>query len=250
MTEDSQGNGRFWWIGLLIPALIANAAFIWWPRPRVREDGFFPRCSNHLKFIALRLHNYHEDHGQFPPAYVADKSGNPMHSWRVLLLPYLNEGDLFSEYNFEEPWDGPGNSRLADQMSVVFGCPEQKVARNRRWTTSTTNYLAVVGPDAAFAQDGARTRSDFKDNTHFTVMIVEATDSDVNWLEPRDLAMEESLPIKNAPHEDESSGLSAGPAVFAAFADGTIRLIPSDISPATLKGLITINGGEPAPQGI
>src|SRR5690606_28292508 len=62
------------------------------------------QCQNNLRQVVLALHGYHVDHGCFPPAYVADAAGRPMHSWRVLVLPYLEEQDLYAAYNFAEPW--------------------------------------------------------------------------------------------------------------------------------------------------
>ena len=68
---------------------------------------------NNLKQIAMALQCYHQANGCFPPAYIADKTGKPMHSWRVLILPYLDRDDLYKAYNFTEPWDGPNNKKLA-----------------------------------------------------------------------------------------------------------------------------------------
>jgi type II secretory pathway pseudopilin PulG len=70
------------------------------------------QCLNNLRQIALALQNYRDDFGCFPPAYVADDAGKPMHSWRVLILPYMDRKEVYSQYNFNEPWDGPTNSRL------------------------------------------------------------------------------------------------------------------------------------------
>jgi hypothetical protein len=79
-------------------------------------------CRSNLKNIALALHNYHEDHGSYPPAYIADENGRPMHSWRILLLPYIERGDLYKQYRFDEPWDGPNNRKLASQMPGLYRC--------------------------------------------------------------------------------------------------------------------------------
>jgi hypothetical protein len=72
------------------------------------------RCAQNLKWICLALHNYEAANGAFPPAYVADADGKPMHSWRVMILPYAEEPALYKKYRFDEPWDGPNNRQLWD----------------------------------------------------------------------------------------------------------------------------------------
>jgi hypothetical protein len=76
-----------------------------------RQDGTHrDYCRRQLRHIAIALQNYHDVHGQLPPAYLPDSRGRPMHSWRVLLLPFLEMQALYDQYDFNEPWDGPNNS--------------------------------------------------------------------------------------------------------------------------------------------
>ena len=74
-----------------------------------RESSRRASCASNMKQIVLALLAYEADHGQFPPAYIADENGKPMHSWRVLILPYLAEKSIYDAYDFTEPWDGPNN---------------------------------------------------------------------------------------------------------------------------------------------
>jgi hypothetical protein len=90
-----------------------------------REYGRRYSCRNNIKQILWALHSYHEKHGHFPPAYVADKDGRPMHSWRVLILPYLDHDDVYKKYRMDEPWDGPNNRKLWDIRMGEYECPEQ-----------------------------------------------------------------------------------------------------------------------------
>src|SRR5262245_15742705 len=78
------------------------------------------QCSNHLKQIGLALQNYHDTFGSFPPAYIADSKGQPIHSWRVLILPFIEQRQLYDKYRFDEPWDGPNNSNLHGEIVEVF----------------------------------------------------------------------------------------------------------------------------------
>ena len=102
-------------VALLLPAVQA-----------AREAARRMQCTNNLKQIALAMHNYHDVHGSFPAAYIADENGRPMHSWRVALLPYLERSDLYNQYNFNEPWDSPGNLKVAEQLPQTYRCPRRR----------------------------------------------------------------------------------------------------------------------------
>src|SRR4051812_10595310 len=107
----------------LMGIVLGMAAFLFLLRAVIvdrQAHKLSDQCLGHLKEIGIALHNYHADYGVFPPAYVADASGRPLHSWRVLILPYLEQKPLYNRYNFSEPWDGPNNRRLASQMPGVY----------------------------------------------------------------------------------------------------------------------------------
>ncbi|MFH1923215.1 MAG: DUF1559 domain-containing protein, partial [Planctomycetota bacterium] len=136
-------------------------------------------CANNLKQIGLALHNYHDDHGCFPPAYIADEDGRPMHSWRVLILPYMEQGPLYDQYRFDEPWDGPNNRQLANIPVRYYACP-----RPGKQPSTTTNYVAIVGPDTAWPESNTTTVGDFTDGTSNTLLVVEVANSGIHWMEP------------------------------------------------------------------
>ena len=97
-------------------------------------------CRVNIREIAFALQRYHEEHGSFPPGYIADKSGKPIHSWRVLLLPYLENDPLYKAYDFTQPWDGPKNRKLTAVCLREFVCPsDYKIGPGQ------TSYVAVVG---------------------------------------------------------------------------------------------------------
>ena len=79
-----------------------------------KERSHRARCPNNLKQIAIALQSYHDEYGSLPPPYVAAADGQPMHSWRVLLLPFLECEPLYRQYRFDEPWDGPNNRKLQE----------------------------------------------------------------------------------------------------------------------------------------
>ncbi len=152
-----------------------------------REAARRANCCNELKQIGLALLNYHDVNGCFPPAYIADKNGKPMHSWRVLILPHLEEAALYKAYDFTEPWDGPKNRKLLGACPPLYQCPSDPIAHAPGSTQ--TSYVAVVGRNAAWP--GAKSRKigpDFA--TSNTIMVVEVANSGIQWSEPRDLSLD------------------------------------------------------------
>ena len=188
----------------------------------------------------MAVANYYDQHAQYPPPYLADAQGRPAHSWRVLLLPYLGHEDLYRQYDFNEPWNGPHNRRLAGQMPQVYALHgEYHPGR------STTNYLAVVGPETVWPGSGQRTEQDVTDGPSNTVLIVENLGMGVHWMEPRDLSLSGMSFEINSP--DGISSKYVDPAVV--LLDARVRRLRQDLQPATLKAMLTIAGGERISEG-
>lgn len=164
-----------------------------------------------------------------PPAFIADESGRPMHSWRVLLLPYLDAGKLYAQYDFSEPWDGPSNRRLLNQRPRIYALHD----RNRE-PGSLTNYLVVIGPDTMWP-GSEPTDEPFGGRK---ILIVENVGADVHWTEPRDLNLD-TMNFDLAASNSDGVSSSYLPAAVA-LSDGTIRrLHPDKISPEELRDLLT-----------
>jgi hypothetical protein len=166
-------------IGLLMPAIESASG-----------SGRRSRCYSNLAQIMGALYNYETANGHFPPAFVADENGKPMHSWRVLILPYLEEDSLYKAYNFSEPWDSPTNKKLLGQRPAVFACPSDPAACASG--APETSYVAVVGSNAAWAGEKPRKpgRADFPGGVSHTIMLVEVLNSGIDWTEPRDLSLD------------------------------------------------------------
>jgi hypothetical protein len=189
--------------------------------PRVGSGPAAPRteCKNHMVQLALAMQSYHEVYGCFPPAYIADKEGRPMHSWRVLLLPFLEFGDLYKEYTFDEPWNGPHNRELAALPIELFRCPSDTGRK------TDTSYFVVVGPRTIFPGASSIKIADIADGTSNTILIVETVESGINWLEPRDMSYEEALRGINPKTAWGISSRHEGVAQVA-LADGRVRFLP------------------------
>lgn len=183
----------------------------------------------------MAVANYADAHyDQFPPAYQLGPDGKPWHSWRVLILPYIEQDNLFKQYRFDEPWDGPNNRQLAEHMPKLYA-----FSGTHRPTT-TTNYLAVVGAETMWPGATVRKRGEIKDGTGETILIVENNGLGVHWMEPRDLAFD-AMPFAL----DDPNGVSSWykqPAVVTA--DTSVRRLSKGMTPEALRAALTVAGGE------
>lgn len=196
-------------------------------------------CRNNLEMIGLGLQTYADIYGSFPPAYVADASGKPMHSWRVLILPYIEQKPLYDQYDFSEPWDGPRNRLLAKHIPPFFQCPSDPSLPG----TANTSYVALTGPETIWAGDAAGKFDDICDGTYNTLAVVEIANSGINWMEPRDLPFTALNLGVNPPQGAGVSSAHPGTA-HAVFCDGHTAWLQSTTSVETLKALATKSGGE------
>ena len=217
-----------------------------------REAARRISCNNQMKEIALALHNYHQVNGCFPPAYVADKNGRPMHSWRVLILPYLDYDPLYKAYNFNEPWDGPNNKKLLAARPRVYACPSDEHARMQGATE--TSYVAVVGANAAWAGEKTRRFDDFHGAMSSTIMVVEVADAGINWSEPKDLSLDAleaagerpstlTVSSKHGTRNDFFYTYRYDSGSNVTLADGSVRYIPPEcLAPNVLPEYLRIGG--------
>ncbi len=203
-----------------------------------REAARRSQCVCNFCSIKLALHNYHSSYGELPPAYIADANGKPMHSWRVLILPFMELGPLYSRYNFNEPWDGPNNIKLLDEMPGAFACPS-RLDRPR----NLTSYVAIGGPGTMFPGANPVTFGDVTDGLAETLMVVEVSNVDIPWTSPRDLDVCMMSFVVNDPRRPGISSKHPGGANVA-FGDASVHFLRESTSRGDLKALTTISGGE------
>ena len=128
--------------------------------PAVRTAGPAARraqCTNNLKQIALALHNYEQAYNALPPAYTVDAEGRPLHSWRTLILPYLEQGPLYQTIDLSKPWNDPANAKALETVLPVFRCPEAVGPQN------TTTYLAIAAPNGCLIPRESRRLAEITD---------------------------------------------------------------------------------------
>jgi len=223
-------------IGLLLPAV-----------QKVREAANRQVSHNNLVQIGLAMHSHDVTAGEVPNnSYGPD--GKPLLSWRVHILPYLGENDLYQRFKLDEPWDSPNNIRLLDQMPKVYANPTERTTGPTR-----TYYRGFSSPGAVFehkpgdgkvrAANNKLRFADFQDGTSTTVLVVEAGQP-VEWTKPDDL---DGSPGKPFP---PLGGQRLAPQKFQALmADGTVKLLNLNMPETTLRALVTHNGHEPLPAG-
>ena len=199
--------------------------------------------TSNLQQIAAAMQAYADEHGTYPPAYVADAAGQPMHSWRVLLLPYLGYSQIYEEYNFDEPWDSKGNLNLQFQMPVVFACEADADAA----LLYCTSYLVVTGDETMFPGAEGRKLEEIRDGVANTVLVVESHNSGITWTEPRDLSFDQmTWSVNGAVGRDIRTDNPSG-AVHVITADNVTHALDGAVSQDQLRGILTVDGGEAIP---
>ena len=218
-------------VALLLPATQA-----------AREAARRTQCMNNIRQIQLAILNYESANGHFPPAYSVDENGEPMHSWRVLILPYMGENVIYDQYDMSQPWDSPKNLALTqNNVPMSYQCPSQ-VGFSGPGTSAHTSYLVVQGPGTLFDGENTTTVGDVKDGLSNTLSVVETDRTDIHWAEPRDWDTPQSRFFVNGGNSEIGSAHPGG--VNAGQADGAVIFLSDSVDSATLKSMTTIAGGD------
>jgi prepilin-type processing-associated H-X9-DG protein len=235
-TVPKPGPPRRFTLIKLLSALAVIAMLIALLLPSIRSAGPAARraqCTNNLKQIALAIHNYEQVYQSLPPAYTVDASGRPLHSWRTLILPYLEQESLYRTIDLSKPWNDPANARALEAEVPIFRC------REAAGPTNTTTYLAFAGPDGCLVPGKPRRLAEITDDHGSTLMVIEAGEENaVPWMAPVDA--------------DESLVMGLGPATMlhhtggtnACFVDCSVRFLRTSIPANVRRALLTISGND------
>ena len=219
-------------VALLLPAVQSG-----------RQAARRTHAMNNLKQLGLAMHNYHDVTKGFPPTANVDEDGKPLLSWRVHVLPFIEQQALYEEFHLDEPWDSDHNRKLIAKMPEVYKAPNSLAEPGK------TVYLGNAGKKGVFGlppenqrgkskwATGIRIR-DIRDGTSNTIMVVEAADSSaVIWTKPSDFVPDGDNPFAGL--------LGLRPEGFlACFCDGAVHVISPAVDKQSLQGMFTKDGGE------
>jgi len=213
-------------IGLLIALLL--------PATRsARGPARHAQCVNDLKQIALALHNYERTHKALPPAYTVDATGRPLHSWRTLILPYMEQGQIFETIDLSKPWNDPANAKAMATPIPAFHCPGAVGPGN------TTTYLAVAGHNGCFLPKESRRLPEITDAHGSTLMVIEAGEENaVPWMAPVDA--DESLVMRLGP----ASKLHHPGGTNVCRVDGSVGFLKASTPATARRALVSIAGDD------
>jgi prepilin-type processing-associated H-X9-DG protein len=220
---------------LVIIAIIGFLVALLLPSTRgPREPARRRQCMSNLQHIANALKQYEVVHHTLPPAHTTDASGKPLHSWRTLILPFLEEQELYDSIDLTKAWDDPANAAALKKCPLVYQCPSA-VAED-----DETTYLAVVTPNSCLQAEEPRALADIRDPAKETLTVIEVGRSHaVPWMSPVDadekLVLEIDAPQTRAPHVN---GMNA------AFVDGSVQFLMDTTTPEVRRALISIDGGD------
>jgi hypothetical protein len=216
----------------VIPALLLSHLL-----PTVQHHAALrTQSANNLRQMALAMKVYSLDNGGVFPSAAGGKGIHPNLSWRVAILPYIEEEALYAQFHLDEPWDSPHNLQLLPRMPLVYTLPGFKDP------PGMTRYRVFVGKDAAFEKPDpdagpplGRQQADFPRDTSKTIFVVEAADA-VPWTKPDELDYVPGQPLPP---------LKDGRCQFA-MGDASVRSLDPNTSDAELRAMINRNGPEKA----
>jgi Protein of unknown function (DUF1559) len=201
------------------------------------QAGARQGSANQLKEIALAMHQFHGALGSLPPPANVGAQQKPLLSWRVHLLPYLQQDNLYKQFKLDEPWDSEHNKKLIPLMPKVYDSPLAKHV-----ATGKTVYLAPAGPGMIFAGPQGMSFVKITDGTSNTILIVEANDAHaVTWTQPDDYKPEKQDPAAPLRRKDTNG-------FHVVLADASVRMIPNVVDGELLWALLTAAGGETIDQ--
>ncbi|MCR4414617.1 MAG: DUF1559 domain-containing protein [Thermoguttaceae bacterium] len=201
----------------------------------LRAEARRNQSVNNLKQLGLAMHNYHSVYRRFPAAAICDNSGKPLLSWRVAILPYIEQQTLYKQFHLDEPWDSEHNKKLIAKMPAVYRSPQSKRASNQ----GRTNYVVPVGPETIFPGTKGIEFRDIRDGSSNTILILEVSDQQAPiWTKPDDWPFDPKDPGRGL------GGVYDG-GFHATFADGSVRFLPLPQDAAKLRALFTRDGREP-----
>jgi hypothetical protein len=224
---------------------------------QARTDAMRMQSMNNLKQIMLAMHNHADTYARgFPPPVLmgTDGKGKVPHSWRVAILPYIEQDALYRQYRFDEPWDSEANKLVLEKMPAIYRHPQDDpkstnaayfVLRSEKLLEAKPapgggEYAPEGGFPTVFSGKSGVNFSQMLDGTSNIIAVVEAK-REIPWTKPEDILFD---PAKDPP----KLGGFFKEGFNAAFADGAVKFIDHKLDPKILKLLIMPQDGTAVPQ--
>ena len=208
-------------VGLLLPAVQAA-------RQAARRMNF----SNNMKQVGLAMHNHHSAYKRLPDNAIRDEDGKPLLSWRVAVLPFIEEQELYEEFHLDESWDSEHNLPLSKRMPAVFSHPGLNLPEDQ------TVVHACVGETFAFKPLKKNKFRDFLDGLSNTIMVVEGNEaSAVIWSKPQDITIDVADPLANLTGSPDGG-------FHVLLGDGAVRFLTDEVETDFFNDILTRAGNE------
>ncbi len=217
----------------------ANLALLTYLAGQFREQAKRQTNTNQFKHILLAMHNYHDVYRTFPVAKrYRNEDGRPGLSWRVHILPFLEQNELYEQFKLDEPWDSPHNKKLIAKMPNIYQSDRIPLGQKKTKPGHTT-YLAPVGEKTVFGGAKESPIRNIIDGTSNTVILLEVKPEAAKpWTAPDDYRFDPKDPLKDVNVDDSGRWLTG-------FADGSVQLIKKELSAKTILHLFQMNDGNP-----
>lgn len=216
---------------VLMLALLVSAVGLSAPAADEPTKKELETALRNLKQIGLAFHGYSDAHEFQLADDITDKDGRVILSWRVALLPYLDEDKLYKEFKLDEPWDSAHNKKLVAKMPKIYAPVRGKAKAGE------TFYQRFVGKDTLFNEKGSYKLSTIPDGTSNTALVVEAGDP-VLWSQPADLPFGVKQPLPKL------GGLFDGE-FHVLLGDGSVFRVKKDFDADEMKKVIMPDDGQP-----
>lgn len=187
-----------------------------------RERARQATCKHNLELIAKAIRSYENEHGTLPPAHTTDENGRRLHSWRTLILPYLEQEALYNSIELTKPWNDPANEEARNTRIECFQCPSSPNSPEEK---GFTTYLAITGKHCIFADHKVHKLKEVPDESSSTICVIDASyDFATHWMSPKDIDERNTFEMFQTA-DTKHPGI-----YYVAYLDGHADLVPSDVS--------------------
>jgi len=220
----------------LLMALVCGGVLVALLLPAVsvaRNAAQTMQTSNNLKQVGLAFHNYHSVYRQLPADAATDAQGNPLWSWRVTLLPFVEEQATWEQWQQDQAWDSGVNASLSVPLPMAYASPKEANP-----ASDQTHIFAVRHPQGMMSGASGLTFADVTDGLSNTILAVYLPGRTTSWAAPEDISLAEL--------QVEFGKVTPIDPILVLFGDGAVQRFNEPLDPATVEALVTRDAGDVA----